>query len=198
MSYLVRKKDGTSFLHIHIPKNAGRCILYWLEQLENIQDIHKIEHGSITDFDSFNYSYSFTVVRNPYSRIVSLYKEAFRILENRRPIAGYIESMGLDIKNWRKGLNYFVEEILPRKRLYPLLKPQFSYVCRDSKIDVDYLIHFEDISKEFKKIQQLEDCFSNLYHIGKGVDIQEDLTYNSKKIIQNFYSQDFLYLGYKK
>jgi hypothetical protein len=198
MSYLVRKKDGNSFLHIHIPKNAGRCILAWLEQLVSAEDIHKIEHGSIADFDSVRYSYSFAVVRNPYSRIESLYKEAFRILKTRRPVASYIESAGLNIKNWEKGLNYFVEEMVPRKTFYPFLKPQFSYISRNSTIDVDYVLHFENITKEFTKIQQIENCFNSLTHIGKGVDIQEKLTDSSKKIIQNYYSDDFLHLGYKK
>jgi len=198
MSYLVRKTDGTSFLHIHIPKNAGRCILYWLEQLKSVEDIHKIEHGSVSDFDSFRYSYSFAIVRNPYSRIESLYKEAFRILKTRRPVANYIESAGFYLKDWEKGFNYFVEEILPRRIFYSFLKPQFSYISKDNKIDVNYLIHFENISKEFTKIQQVENCFNSLPYIGKGVDNQEKLTDTSKEIIQNYYTEDFLYLGYKK
>lgn len=198
MSYLVRKTDGNSLLHIHIPKNAGRCILDWLEQLESVENIHKIEHGSVVDFDSISYSYSFAVVRNPYSRIESLYKEGFRVLKTRRPVANYIESLGYNMKNWEKGLNYFVEEILPLETFYPFLKPQFNYISRNNKIDVDYILHFENIKNEFRKIQQVENCFNSLRHIGKGADIQEKLTDSSKKIIKNYYSDDFFYLGYKK
>jgi len=198
MSYLVRKTDGTSLLHIHIPKNAGRCVFAWLEQLESVEDIYKIEHGSIADFDSFRYSYSFAVVRNPYSRIQSLYKEAFRILETRRPIAEYIETAGFTIKDWEKGLNYFVKEIMPQKIFYSFFKPQFSYISNRSKIDVDYLIHFENITKEFTRIQHLENCFNNLTFIGKGVDIEEKLTDTSKEMIQGYYSEDFFNLGYSK
>jgi len=198
MSYLVTKKNGNSILHIHIPKNAGRCILAWLEQLEFVEEIYKIEHGGIVDFDHFRYSYSFAVVRNPYSRIESLYKEAFRVLKTRRPVANYIESVGLNMEKWEKGLNYFVEEILPSETFYPFLKPQFSYISRNNKIDVDYILHFENITNAFRKIQQVENCFNSLPHIGKGVDIQEKLTDSSKTIIQNYYSDDFLHLGYKK
>jgi len=81
MSYIINSPNKAVF--IHIPKTAGNAIitvantLYGTDRIKNDRTENSNFHSTLQDaekyFDNISNLYSFTVVRNPWSRVSSWY-----------------------------------------------------------------------------------------------------------------------------
>ena len=139
------------FLFIHIPKTGGNSIQSILSSYSEdviIRDDHNqdgvntfevrnenipvTKHSTLEKYnlhilpEFFNSLYKFTCVRNPWDRLVSLYFT---------PKKGRTE--------WNR------EEFLKVMEDIPLMT---SYITRDDRIDMDYIIKFESINKDFAHV----------------------------------------------
>jgi hypothetical protein len=111
-------------LFLHIPKNAGSAIRHALIQSPNINymtwmNLHHYLSTLINRCEYHNYKpdFSFTVVRNPYDRVESIfsysrmmYKDNFNIasLKKRKTdYEDYVAFANLEFKSWLKYVLFF-------------------------------------------------------------------------------------------
>ena len=187
----INNKDKLIF--IHIPKNAGISIE---EALFN----KKIGHKSILQFESHdkkkcNKYFKFTVVRNPYDRLVS----AFYFLKKggRNPVdKAWAENNLKGIE----GFNEFVFKLTNKKFAKKILnhqhfRPQYKYLVNSKgNINIDFIMKFETLSSDFEQlIQQLNFRNIKLSHKNKSNRKSWEEYYEDgmELIVYNLYKRDF-------
>jgi len=175
--------DKYKVIFIHIPKNAGTSIEeYFGNESVRIQpskhaDIYEIK----TKFkNSYNNYRKFTIIRNPYDKMVSWYFYLKRNLGTNYNI--------IEFNEWIKNPSKFWHVDDP----ISYLKPQFKWI--DSTVDI---IKFENLNEELNKFfnQKINLPITNKSdhkHFSKYYD-QE-----SSDIIYNRYKEDFKQFNYKK
>ena len=122
--------DG--FIFIHINKTGGSSVAKAL----NIPLVHRTAQEKIKRMGSKNWhrKFSFTVVRNPWDKVVSHYH--FRLERNRILLANPIE-----FKAWAR-LAYGQQDSLYRDAP-KMFMPQLDWITdKDGNILVDEIIHF--------------------------------------------------------
>ena len=135
----------------------------------------------------FNEYYKFSVVRNPYDRLVS----HFSWLCN------------LQRKSSSPNKNdfiHFVDEIA-KKQLYKTeqhLIPQYQYVVIDGKIAVDYIIHFENLANEFNLLCNKLGIDAELEKrmVSNRAKFNEYYNYKTKQKVYEIYKEDFSLFSY--
>jgi len=199
-------------LFVHIPKTAGTSIEQVLREKYNYPDwmmlIHKLSTLKYR-CEYYNYvpDYSFTVVRNPYDRIVSifshtrmLYKSNFEMMTKKYNIGlkdiaqarleDYHKYTTLNFNDWLKYFFYDrVEDRLLSLRIVPLgiVQSQSEFIDCDHNIDI---FKFEELYKLEEKL--------NITLPKTNVSVKEPIvwTEESKKIIQHCWQKDFERFNY--
>ena len=186
--------DKYKIIFIHIPKNAGISI-------EEALFDKKIGHKSILQFESHNLKkyheyFKFTVVRNPYDRLVS----AFHFLKKggRNPVdKAWSDNNLKDIKDFKD----FVYQLKDKKFAKKILnqqhfRPQYKYLVNSKrKIDIDFIMKFENLSNDFEQLVKkinLQD--KKLEHKNKSNRKLWEEYYtedNMKEIVYSLYIKDF-------
>jgi hypothetical protein len=185
--------DIHKLIFIHIPKNAGISI-------EESLFGAKVGHKTIRQFESHdkkkyvNY-FKFTIVRNPYDRLVS----AFYFLKK-----GGRNSKD---KDWAeknlKGIEDFEQFLYLLKNkdfANVILKwqhftPQYKYLINSSnEVNLDFVLKFENLESDFQKLTQRINFKSmKLEHKNKSKRKNWSEYYNpeTKLIIYELYRKDF-------
>lgn len=139
------------FIYIHIPKTGGNSLSLYLKNYSSNKVIQRnsrvglgqgidiicekskidIKHMPITYYrglypNLYSSYIKFTIVRNPYDRLISLY---FWLRSNRP----YTK------KSFKEFLNKNI-------------KSQLSFIMVDDKIEVDYICKFENLEEDLKYI----------------------------------------------
>lgn len=192
--------DNLKTIFIHIPKNAGISI-------EESLFACKIGHKTIKQFEDFDKNkfedyWKFTVVRNPYDRLVS----AFFFLK-----AGGRNNIDLkwskkNLKNINNFENFVIElekeEFRKSILSWQHFKPQYLYLLNNKeKIDLDFIARIESIEQDFKTIKKhLGINGATLKHSNKSERKNWTEYYNkkTKKIVYQIYKEDFELLNYEK
>ena len=177
--------DDKQLLFLHIPKTAGTSVLHWLDSkfekagLGYNKHIHK-------DLDYMNKFVtkpckSFTIIRNPWDRIVSAY--AF-LSPNFGKILGTFDEFVVKLKN----PDFTLRE--PR-----LFRSQTDLISQP----VDYILKFENLSEDFKIIQEYLGCHDSLpvLNTTEHPRYQDYYTEKTKKIIQEIHYEDIEKFNYK-
>ena len=175
--------DQYKTIFIHIPKNAGTSIeTYFANGSVRIQpDKHADIHEIKTKFkNSYNNYKKFTIIRNPYDKMVSWY---FYLKKNLGENYNVIE-----FNEWIKDPSKFWHADDP----VGYLKPQFEWI--DDTVEI---IKFENINKE------LNNFFGEIISlpISNKSNRNHYLEYYNKEslnIIYNRYKKDFKKFNYKK
>ena len=186
---------------IHVPKTGGTSILKWIEQNFDYNKIAS-KHANIFEFTGRKYgSHSrpknyFTVVRNPYHRILSWYYYQDKMLNKRLEKNKPRENDNELKKLLEVGINdSFTGE---KSALYDknILKPQTKFYDADIK----FILYQENLVNDFKKIQKFTNCYKDLPFENKSKNSNNVNILNEKtiKLINEIYSDDFKILGYKK
>lgn len=192
--------DKYKMIFVHIPKNAGISI-------EEALFHKKVGHKSIKQFQAhdakrFEEYWKFTIVRNPYDRLVS----AFHFLKKG--------GRNSDDANWAeknlKGVNdfkKFIETLEDKSFMENIITwqhfiPQFKYLIDFSgKLHVDYIGKMEILESDFEEIcDKLKISNVSLEHKNKS-DRKHWTEYydeSMKKIVHGIYFKDFELLGYEK
>lgn len=190
--------DRLKCIYVHIPKTAGVAInkaLYGnLGGSHLTVKLYKRIFGPLT----FKKYYSFTFVRNPYSRVYS----AYTFLKN----GGFCERD----RKWAEeniahytSINDFIENWLNEQTIwdYDHFKPQYSFVCDISdKPEVDFIGALETIDNDFEHICQTLGIQNRLSVRNRGnkdhSEWEKILTPSSKQKINELYRKDFEIFGY--
>jgi hypothetical protein len=199
---------------IHIPKTGGKSMKTWIKE-NTLQAIsyEQAEHYSASMLLEKHpkIDYFFTIVRNPWSRMVSWY---------RYLIQKYVESGQLDkavsridfnsndtitaseFKNNFQNISFekFVNEYtdLKTKAWFKFSTPQIKWLDRP----IDLVIKLENINEQFKEIQKIFNCSKELPHLNKHGNKNQDhytLFYNDNtmKKIGKIFEEDIETFKYR-
>lgn len=205
--------------YIHIPKTAGSSIeklgekynINWgmhskrVEYTENIEksNWHNFRFKPSKDFDYF------TIVRNPYDRLISEYYYLRQF--DKSYYDGFIDKNNKDKDNDITNFKKFVKDIFARYKkegeniINCHITPQSKFVYDDNNESrIQNVIKMEnnmslELDKLFKKYNLGIDI-KDLPYDNKTVKLfnKEDLDDEIRDIIYEFYKRDFELLGYEK
>ena len=184
---LIKDREYSAVLFVHIPKTAGSSISKILKE----KDLDNWIREWPRHHDPFSYLkeanqidksvFSFAVVRNPYTRTYSCYKQYNKTNQTDISFAEYLD-------NIKQG------KISP---ISPLLHlPQSFYIMDQNNLQVERLYKFENL-------KELEDELGwtlEFYNVGNYVveSYIEDYTDEAIGMVQDFYSSDFINFAYSK
>jgi hypothetical protein len=193
-------------IFIHIPKTAGTSIEHFIKdnnknhlELIGVLNNRSMQHYTAQELKNiypvvYNNYYKFSIVRNPYERLLSEYywtpvpDLGFKSGRNKADFLYHVIDI---VKN-----NKYNENIY-----YDHLAPQYSFICNNKKqLVIDQLFKYEDlewVSSYLKKKLEIESDFPYL-NKSKSLIKKDDWTPNQKEKIYKLYKNDFLLFGYKK
>ena len=183
---------SSKLLFIHIPKTGGSAIQKH-SKVKTIGHFQSLEQNYVRNKD-----YKFTVVRNPYSRLVSAYyylknggsKNSLdlsyqKILENYKTFPDFVE-------NFDKHINEIVH-----------LRPQHEFVTKkgSNKILVDKVLHTESLDEEYKQLCKKFELNCDaipLTNTSKHKDYKSYYTPELYEKVFKVYQKDFEVFDYSK
>jgi hypothetical protein len=180
------------FIFIHINKTAGTSI----SQVLNINKVHlnSKEIIDIIGIEKWNNLYKFTIVRNPWDKVVSHYMH--RVKKNYTNMGnGHIS-----FKDWVKfcygpvkNLNYYDQ--------IKMFQPQVEWLKdNNDKINIDKIIRFENLNNDFEEVKSILGInkISLIPHLNK-TDREDYKNYydeESLNIIYNWFIEDIKFFNY--
>lgn len=180
-----KKKCKIPIIFVHIPKTAGTSIKKYIGK-NNLNDL---VHMKLSEMKNYFYDkekrynkikfrdyFKFTVLRNPWERMVSIYE--YRKETSKK---SYWQNIRKKNYNFNEFLKYFLdlfglEELISRGNY-------LKYITLNKKIKVDYAINFHNFEKDFKVIKKIK--------IGKKNLIQK-LRKSNKKDYRKYYNSESL------
>lgn len=177
------------FVFIHINKTGGSSV----EQALGIPLEHKTALEKIGEIGEkrWDKKLSFTIVRNPWDKVVSHYH--YRIKTNQTNLG----DNPIGFKKWVK-LAYGNQD----KFYYnnpKMFMPQIDWISDQSgKILVDKVIRFESLNSEFNEILKIIGRKANLPHVkssNRGA-YQDYYCQETREIVSNWFRQDIDRFGY--
>jgi hypothetical protein len=174
------EEQGVVFFHN--PKTAGSSINRWF--LDNIPRNKHIEPQHILPKNISHTGWSFCAVRNPWDRWVSWW--AFWYC-NKRITTSFEEYT-------TKYLTGYYDD--------PLNGPYSElYVQSEMANDVDYVMRFENLSEDFKVVQEKLGCYSPLPHTNAIPDKKHYTEYYTTNdlitLVGEHYKEDVERFGYQ-
>ena len=179
-------KDYNGILHIHIPKTAGSSIIKILQDnnLDNWKREYPRHHDPYFYMKQANQIddkvFSFSVVRNPYTRTYSSYHQYNKANKTNITFMEY--------------LNNILEKRI--SKISPLLHLPMAWYITDAQnnIQVTKVYRFENI----KELEQDLNWELGFYHIGNYTKEMyvEEYTDIAIDIVRKFYAIDFSIFGY--
>lgn len=195
---------SNNFIFIHISKCAGTSVCDMLAPYSStIKDLASIHHPIYSDYESvFGESIKdfliFTIVRNPYDRLLSLYtywKEQKAIYKNKN-----INDIDVAQSAWKlKGFNEWVEFIgLEYHEKH--LDNQMAWILNNkNEIENDICIcRFETLEEDIKKILYKLNIDTKIPHLNKSKhdSYKKEYSQNSIDIATIRFKKDLEYFGY--
>jgi len=184
---IINQKEYDSVLFVHIPKTAGSSISKILNDnnLDNWKrewPRHHDPYSYLKEANSVDEKvFSFAVVRNPYTRTYSCYKQYNKANQTNISFAQYLD-------NIKQG------KISP---ISPLLHlPQSFYIMDQNNLQVERLYKFENL----KELEEELGWTLGFYNVGNYVveSYIEDYTDEAIEMTKHFYSSDFANFEYSK
>lgn len=189
--YYQRKK----VIFIHIPKSAGTSVLSMLGT--HISRDHATWYEfRASDVDRFESYYKFSVVRNPYSRLISTFR--------------YLSRGGNQVSDMRwlqmplarcSTFNDFVDKCLSEELVYGsrMFWPQHMFLFNEfGDLMVDRVLKFENLSRDWSDLASRIGAPKELKRLNMsgGASSSHDLPSDVKQKIFSLYKRDFELLGY--
>lgn len=190
-------EDKHKFIFVHIPKTAGNGII------KSLFDKKAMGHYSVIKYKKYNKNkfkkyYKFTIVRNPWDRLVSAFfylkqggmSQADREFSNR-----YIQKhdnfeefiLSLEDEEYKNIILSWIHFI-----------PQYNFVYHKGKCLVDYIGKFENLEKSYKVISKKLNINKKLKKHNASKHKAYYKYYNKKMIdiVYKLYKKDIKLLNY--
>lgn len=193
-------------IFVHIPKTAGNSIYSVLDIRDEYNPRALISMNRITPthqhltpiqiqkmiapevWDTF---YKFTIVRNPYDRIVSDYKYLYPRIGNFYDLTTF--DAFITLVNRVVTTNAYLENIY-----FDHFRPQSHYM---KGIKYNYIGRFENLNQNIQNICQAIGSKNTLPWVNKSRPVDDDyrsyFNENTKAIIDRIYASDLEMFGYK-
>ena len=191
--------DRYKAIYIHIPKNAGQSIEKALFEGKKVGHVPLRNYES-HDKNRFNRYFKFTIVRNPWDRMVSAYQYLIRGGKNNVDSA-WAKLHLAPFKDFQE----FLYELNDRKFRSIVLswqhfRPQIYYMkdCHN-RINIDYIGRFENLAADFNYITKKIGSVHSLPHENKSVRKRNWKEYYNRdtfKMLEDKYKEDIYTLGY--
>jgi hypothetical protein len=195
-SYSFIPFDDTKAIFVHIPKCAGVSVCRAL--FGNLAGGHTTldEYLNIFEPRYIESYFKFTIVRNPWDRLVS----AFHFMQS----GGFNE----EDRNWFSGelghfkdFEEFVKGWLNKNNIWkwPHFRPQYHYIVeRKGKVKMDCVGFLENIEEDFRYVTKRlgVDCSLQQSNKGNHDDYRSYYNEETMKIVADVYDTDIKLLGY--
>ena len=184
-------------LFVHINKTAGRSI-----ELGNLFNVpHEVgsDHRTVKDYIrklgyNFNTYFSFSIVRNPWDKMVSMY-----FFRQQR---GFDDSLQYEFGEWLEFLPSFPYFQNNKHHYY---RNQLDWLVDTSKrVKVNYIIRFENLQEDYSRLLDklyLDGREYPLLHENKGIKRKKDYTqyYDQRSInkVAEYFNLDIKYFRYE-
>ena len=195
--------DDKKCIFIHIPKTGGTSIEQYISdhgrhylRYLGIMNNRSAHHFTAIElrkqvYQIFNYYYKFSIVRNPYDRLLSEYYWT--------PIQGIGYKAGKD----RSYFLYHVQNIVHNKKYFETIYhdhfiPQYMFIYEGKKLLVDQLFKYEDLEWVSQYLKRKLDIKRDFPLLNKTNIQKVEWTEVQKNKIYNLYKKDFELFGYKK
>lgn len=185
--YTNTKFDPSILLFIHIPKTGGMSIrellkdtLFYLEW--GNRHLSSTEISNRLSKQLYDKLFKFTVVRNPYDRIVSYYY--FMQTDDTHPEHIRLRELTLsEYVDWACDFN---------------LSTQFMQISIEGRLAVDCVLRFENLAEGWLPLAKQFGLPLELPHVNKSEheDWEQELTEEDKCKIYNSFEVDFRMLCY--
>ena len=198
---IIKREANRPFIFIHINKTGGTSISRALKIRRNpttpinITKNHRtaMQTKEVVGKEVWDKAYKFTVVRNPWSKVVSEYN--YRVAKNQNELS----VKKIPFNDW------VVRTYLEKDPFYhenPIwFMPQVDWLIEeDQKIHMDYIARIENLKKDFKNICRDLRLRVRLpkKNVSRGEKKHYSLYYNADTamIIKNHFARDVEYFGY--
>ena len=212
----------------NIPKTGTTSFKFWardnIEECEILDDPnmpYQMSHLSLDEIKEHwpNYGTTFTFVRNPYARMVSIFHHVGQDAEERmkeRLRGGTTEKYGVkkieldavpietDIRIlsvYRKGFDNWVHQVEDQafsNSLVSLLNQKESQMRWLNGVIPDIVIKIEEVNEKFHVLQDMLKCSVPFPHVNTSnhADYREYYNASSKQIVADLFKDDFDAFGY--
>lgn len=203
-------------IFIHIPKTGGTSIENVLRQNKSIGSDHRLlyEYSNYSGFDSY---FKFTVVRNTYDRIWSIYSyyssggnqqklqtltDYYHHYRNRIFNFPYYTDLEISEKMPTK-FQEFCERYLKKGKPFfrkNALQSQLDYISVNGNVQVDFVGKFNCLENDFSEVAKQLGLQENLPHLRKSRSkghYSEFYNEETKQIVANYYQDEISYFGFK-
>jgi hypothetical protein len=192
----LKEFDEYKCIYVHIPKCAGLSICKVIFGNKGPGHINIKAYQKIFSKKEFDTYFKFSIVRNPYDRLLSAYEFLKNGGISKRDINWARENI-LKYKNFDE----FVKKWVTRNNIYSYdhFIPQHEFICIDGSIMVDFLGGLERIEEDFNTITDKLNINVALTHTNNGNRCGGFLDYycrDAMEIVYNVYKSDFDILGY--
>jgi hypothetical protein len=185
--------EDKKILFIHIPKCAGVSIEKFFGW-DGLRHETLQTYGEEYSYEFLESCFKFTIVRNPWARMVSWYSHHHGKLYEPKNKEGF--------QKWVKsGLPNHFENKLTNKTLWNKHDPlsYMGFLYNDKNIDLNYIGKVETLDEDMKKIcEKIDVPYIQLpkRNSSNHADYREYYDKETKNIIKDRFIEDFIYFPY--
>lgn len=185
--------DKYKVIFVHIPKTGGSSIEqmiapYYLYSgtVPILQHLTPKKLKKYIDDNKWNNYYKFTVVRNPFDKLVSDYKWMIKcgIIKNKS-FKEFVELAKDIVTNNKYSDNKYYDHFIPQHMYFEDI--EYDYVCR-----------FETLAKDIEIVKKAINCQTKLPHVNKTKKTNYKTYYDddTRKIVSQLYQKDLEQFNY--
>lgn len=199
-----------NFVFIHIPKNAGTAVSKSLG-IETSKHHTVREYINVLGEKKYDSMLSFAIVRNPFSRFISLYnyarmEESFYHSAIHPEKAIYGKHMDYEILKG-KSIDEAAHLLKQGKLIHNPPHTQWNAQCfwlkdKEEKLRIKYIACFEDIEFHIRNLSNLINV-SRLHKLHKinvssksSLDYKKLISLESRNILEEYYKEDLETFNY--
>jgi len=192
--------DNKRCIFIHIPKTAGTSVEQFLIDkgrneisFRGVNNNRSMHHYSSLKLQKiiplkFNQYYKFSIVRNPYDRLLSEYYWT------------PVPNLGYKYGKTKADFLYNITHIIKNKKYneniyYDHFIPQYRFVYHYKKLLVDQIFKFEDLEWVVGYLKKKLNINMDFPLLNKSIK-KDGWTENQKRKIYNLYKDDFRIFNY--
>lgn len=192
---------NNKIIFIHINKCGGTSMKHIVEEYSHIKIPSNDNIISLKNKKSWNESIKITFVRNPYTRLLSL----FHMLKRD----GYQSTLDevIDIIT-NKNIKYLVSDggLKPRSEEYirrhglPMTHKHYGVINDDLSLDIDYVYKLEELQDKWDEIKQITQINKDLVKLNVSKNKNKIDVFTKKQLskINEYYNNDFICFNYEK